>query len=91
MQNLFEEAVSVQPWHVFVMVVATATPVIVFCGLFSFMGIGSLNFAFLKCFANFYKGTSLFAVAIMLGLAAGLKWPPPCLRTAPHLPPLDCL
>ena len=25
------------------------------------------------------------------GLAAGLKWPPPCLRTAPHLPPLDCL
>ena len=66
MENLFEEHVSVSPWQVATMAVATVVPTILFCGLFSFMGFGSLNFAVLKCFVNFYRSTASFAVMILL-------------------------
>ncbi len=65
-QNLFEEVVSVTPFHIIQMAVVTAVPVMVFCSMFSFMGFGSINFAFLKCFVNFYKTTSGFAVCLLL-------------------------
>ena len=66
MENLFEEHVRVSPWQVATMAVATVVPTILFCGLFSFMGFGSLNFAVLKCFVNFYRSTASFAVMILL-------------------------
>ena len=66
MENLFEEHVSVSPWQVATMAVATVVPTILFCGLFSFMGFGSLNFAVLKCFVNFYRSTASFAVMVLL-------------------------
>lgn len=60
---------SVTTFQVLGLAVASALPTCIFCAFFSFMGFGSLNFAFLKCFSEFYKKAAGLGVALLLARA----------------------
>ena len=57
---------SVSTYQVVTIAMLSAIPACIFCTFFSFMGFGSLNFAFLRCFVNFYRISAGFAVLIVL-------------------------
>ena len=73
---------SVSTYQVVTIAVLSVIPTCIFCTFFSFMGFGSLNFAFLRCFISFYRISAGIAVLIVLILYLfdASRWASPALQ-----------